>query len=956
MRSGERVSGRSGIRSLRLAVLTAVVAFSVTVASAKSPLGASGPAGAAGAQKATGAASATTLAPVGISRALAKERANRITGIRYYIEYVLAPHATSAPGKEELKFRLKTPGPVLLDFRDGTISKLTVNGKDLAVKPENGHIELPAELLKLAPNFDAEEAAKAAAAAANAVDNLGRPTGPKPGEEPVAASPNDNVVNIEFNAAIATAGKAITRFDDKDDGNEYFYSLFVPMDASMAFPCFDQPDLKGQFTLRVTAPEDWDVISNADTDTVSSIRPGIRQTTFGFTVPISTYVFGFAAGPFARIPARNGGPTIYVRTSQEERAEKEAPEVQKITADGMKYLQRYFQQPYPFPKYDLVLIPGFAYGGMEHAGATFLREESVLFRTAPTHSDHLNRDILLLHELTHQWFGDMVTMRWFDDLWLKEGFAQYMAYHALADMMPKEDIWKRFYQAIKPAAYRIDSTRGTTPIYQDIGNLKDAKSAYGAIVYSKAPGVLRQLAFVLGEDKFRDGLRLYLKEHAFSNAEWADLVHAFEKVSGKPLENWADVYIKRRGMPQVDVQWSCDARTGATRIDLAQHNVLGTGGFWPISNQILMKYPSGQATKRVDWQTARTRVLYKGKGCPRWVFANDQDYAYGRFLLDARSRRAVIAQLGDTPDVFQRTLLWGSLWDSVRQAELNPEEYAELALRLLPAEKDESLAQSIIGQLDTALHRYVSAQTRAQLVPRAEALATDQMLHAPEQDMRIIWFRALRSVAETDKGRAELKDLLDGKLSVPGVELRPLDRWSMVASLVALNDPDAKAVLAAEEKHDPSGDGRKYAYMAAAASPKAEIKKKYFEDYMHDTGRPEDWVEQSLGAFNYWNQSELTLPYLRPALKALPQVKRDRKIFFVLGWLNAFIGGQQSAKAQSQVHEFLKTAALDKDLKLKVLEVSDELDRTVKIHAKYKERASVRAGGGGGSGRKAVRR
>ena len=229
--------------------------------------------------------------------------------------------------------------------------------------------------------------------------------------------------------------------------------------------------------------------------------------------------------------------------------------VQQITADGIKYLSDYFAQPFPFPKYDMVMIPGFAYGGMEHAGATFLREESILFRTAPTHSDRLNRDILLLHELTHQWFGDLVTMRWFDDLWLKEGFAQYMAYHALNSLKPDENVWKRFYQAIKPAAYAIDSTQGTTPIYQEIPNLKDAKSAYGAIVYSKAPGVIKQLAFVVGEDQFRDGLRLYLKEHAYANAEWSDLVHALERTSKKPLGAWADAWIKRRGMPQVDVAW-----------------------------------------------------------------------------------------------------------------------------------------------------------------------------------------------------------------------------------------------------------------------------------------------------------------------------------------------------------------------------------------------------------------
>jgi aminopeptidase N len=209
------------------------------------------------------------------------------------------------------------------------------------------------------------------------------------------------------------------------------------------------------------------------------------------------------------------------------------------------------------------------------------------------------------------------------------------------------------------------------------------------------------------------------------------------------------------------------------------------------------------------------------------------------------------------------------------------------------------------------------------------------MLHSPNQDLRIIWFRALRAIAESPRGRAQLNDLLAGKLALPGVELRPLDRWTILTALIALHDSEAEALFAAEQKSDNSGDGQKYAYMAQAARPESATKQHYFDDYLHNTSRPEDWIEQSLGPFNYWNQSELTLPYLKPALEALPQIKRERKIFFALGWLNAFIGGQQSAAAQTQVHEFLKSAALDKDLQLKILEVSDELDRTVKIRQRF---------------------
>jgi aminopeptidase N len=852
------------------------------------------------------AQSASPGAPVGIPRDLARLRAQQLKDVRYQLSFTITPKADFITGHEELRFVQNADNhgvlPEWLDFREGSIGSLTVNGQVASTEIQNGHIELPAKLLTL----------------------------------------DENVVLIDFKAPVAPAGKAITRFEDKDDGSEYIYTLFVPMDAEMAFPCFDQPDLKAKFKLSVTAPQDWTVISNTDGHETMSENTGAagqHRIEFTETKPISTYLFAFAAGPFQKVNDTPGLPGLYVRKSKLQKAEAEAEAVQQITADGIKYLSDYFAQPFPFPKYDMVLIPGFAYGGMEHAGATFLREESILFRTAPTHSDRLNRDILLLHELTHQWFGDLVTMRWFDDLWLKEGFAQFMAYHALNSLKPNENVWKRFYQAIKPAAYAIDSTQGTTPIYQDIPNLKDAKSAYGAIVYSKAPGVIKQLAFVVGDDQFRDGLRLYLKEHAYANAEWSDLVRALERTSQKQLGSWADAWIKRRGMPQVDVEWACETKGDSTRtrITVSQRDVLDEGGLWPVATKILVNYGKTETQTRIEWKTAKTEfVTGKGGDCPRYVFANYQDEAYGRFLLDPVSRKAVMAELGSMTDVFERTLLWGSLWDSVREAEMDPREYIDLALRNLPTEQDELLAQSIIGRTITALHRYVSPETRAQLVPKMETLAADQMLQSPSQDMRITWFRALRGVAETAKARGQLKDILTGKLIVPGVELRPLDRWNIVEALVAQNDSDAPAVLAAEEKRDPSGDGKKYAYMAAAARPDAESKKHYFDEYLHDTSRPEDWIEISLGSFNWWSQSDITLPYLGPALDALPQVKRERKIFFMLAWLNAFIGGQQSAAAQKQVHDFLNTATMDKDLNLKILEVVDELDRTVKIRGKYR--------------------
>ncbi len=835
-------------------------------------------------------------APRGIPRDLARERAAQISNVTYRLAFSLQPQAATTSAEEELRFSLKTLAPVLLDYRDGQILTASVNGAALTLKSENGHLELSQENLRA----------------------------------------GENTITIRFTAPIAAAGKPLTRFEDHDDNSEYIYSLFVPMDASMAFPCFDQPDLKGRFVLELTAPNTWTVISNGPVESATAVGSGQTRTRFAETHPISTYLFAFAAGPFRKLAASPGTPELYVRKSKFDRAQTEAPEVQQVAASGMQYLSNFFAQPFPFPKYDMVLIPGFPYGGMEHAGATFLREESVLFRTAPTHSDLLNRDLIVLHELAHQWFGDLVTMRWFDDLWLKEGFAEYMAYQTLAALKPRENVWTRFYQSIKPGAYEIDSTKGTTPIYQEIPNLEDAKSAYGAIVYSKAPAVLKQLAFVLGPDKFREGLQLYLKQHAYGNAEWNDLVGAFERVSGRPLGPWAGMWIRHRGMPQVDVSWSCDGDR-LTQLSLLQHDVLGSADVWPMAMQLGLNYAGRPPLlKRVELDGKTSQVTdLKGTPCPSFIFANEGDYAYGRFLLDSRSREAATRQLAAIHDLLQRALLWGSLWDSVRNSELAPRDYLVLSLELLPSETEEMLTRSLLSHSATSLHRYVSPETRNKLVEQFETLAADRMLHSPDLDMRIVWFRSHTAIAETPAGLARLKEILNGRLTVPGVELRPLDRWNLVTALIAHGDPDAETIFAAEKQRDPSGDGQKYAYVAEAAKPAQATKRRYFKDFLENPARQEDWIEQSLYAFNYWNQSELTAPYLKPALEALPQIKRERKIFFLVDWLTAFIEGQQSPAAQAQVYAYLDSAQIDADLRLKILQAVDELDRTVAIRRKF---------------------
>lgn len=859
------------------------------------------------------AEAATSNRDNGVSHELATSRAALVSGLRYQLDLSLQPHADAISGHESLEFHLPAGLQVrdlILDFRQGSIATATVNGRAISSDLVNGHLVLPAAALQ-----------------------AGR-----------------NTAEITFTARIATAGAAVTRYQDKEDGSEYIYSLFVPMDASMAFPCFDQPDLKAKFTLSLSAPKDWTVVSNtAPHRRESAGKDSIWS--FGETRPISTYLFAFAAGPWTKMQGKPGEPDVYVRRSQRRRAEPEMPQLQSITARGMAWLADYFEQPFPFPKYDLVLIPGFPFGGMEHAGATFLNEDAVLFRTAPTASDRFHRDILTLHELTHQWFGDLVTMRWFDDLWLKEGFAQYMAYRCLDTLDPTSQAWKHFYEDIKPLAYGIDETEGTTPIFQQIPNLKDAKSAYGAIVYQKAPAILKQLEFRLGPDSFRNGLRLYLAQHAYGNAQWSDLIGALHMASGQDVRTWADAWVPRRGMPEITATWNCNGQGKLAELTLHQKDLLPDSLVWPISNEVLLE-PSGE-NLRVNWSTPDISVPEAvGKACPRYVFANAGDFAYGRFLLDVRSEQAVrqalaarpdashtIASGSSVPDPLLRSMLWGALWDNVRVAASPPRVYVELVLRNLPRENDETLARIQGSHATTALERYMTAHGRAASVEQMERIATDRMLHAPTVGLRIVSFRNLTGVAETPAGRDTLKQLLAGKLTVPDVQLRQLDRWNLVARLISLGDPDAMALFAAESGRDKSGDKERFAFAALAGTPDPRIKQLYFAQYLlpptDRAAKPEDWLTQSFRPFNNLSQSALTAPYLRSALDQLPHIKRDRKIFFLGAWLGAFLGGQISPDSEVVVKQWLAQPGIDPDLRRKVLENADELERTVRIRQRF---------------------
>ena len=804
------------------------------------------------------AVAAPNLEP-GISLALAQWRAKHYRDVRYAMQLQFIEGDDVVSGTLQIQVTLpKRPVPLILDWRGRKFANVTVNGKAQPVVVENEHLVLPAKTLK----------------------------------------GGTNSVELRFEATIATSGSAITRYRDREDGLEYLYSLLVPSDASTVFPCFDQPDLKARFSLEMIVPRGWQAIANG----IQESREG-NTYKFRETEPISTYLFAFAAGPFEELRAEGDPVRLFVRRSRLERAKAHAGEVLRLNREATAYFSRYFARPFPFAKYDLVLIPEFPYGGMEHAGATFLNEERVVFPAPPSAADFLRRAQLIFHETSHQWFGDLVTMRWFDDLWLKEGFANFMAAKATEAVAPEFDAWTAFHM-LKLSAVRTDATRGTTAIRYPLENLSAAKSAYGAIVYSKGPAVLRQLEFFLGEAAFQKGVRDFLRGHAYGAAAWQDLVRAFERASGRKLGRWADTWVQKRGQATVRV------RNGV----LEQMDELEEGSVWPMKLRIW----SPGFTQDVFLERKQKRI----KPAQSPVFPNAGDYGYGRFLLDPASREAALDfEAGNT---LLDAQLAEALWESVRDAELAPARFLEYALRRLPAIRDDIALAGMLGRIEAAFRRYLSDAQRDALAP-----ALERALREPDASgsRYLLLTRSFIDVAWSAAALPELKSLLGE------ARLGPRDRFRIVQRLHQRGDPEAASLLAAQAAADRSDDGRRYAYAASAADPAA--KRAMFAAFLGDDTLPESWIEAAVGPLNAPEQAALTRPLLHEALARLPQLKRTRKIFFINNWLGAFLGGQTGGDALIEVQAFLRDPALERDLRLKVLEAVDGLERAVKIRARF---------------------
>lgn len=842
----------------------------------------------------------------GISRTLARYRSARISDVRYDLALDVTGRDT-ARGRVTVTFARRGSGDVILDFRGPRVWDIRVNGATVAGLVNDGaHLRIPAR----------------------------------------AVHAGTNTIALAFTAMIAPAGASVIRFHDATDGADYLYTLLVPSDANQLFPCFDQPDLKARTALTLTVPAAWTAVANGP---VERTTRDARTTTFSFarTRPLSTYLIAFAAGPWAHVTRTVYGRsvTMYVRASRAHEAE--ADSLIAANARAADWFATYFGVPFPWPKLDFVLAPAFPFGGMEHPGAIFYNENSFIFRERPTRPQLLGREATIYHEVAHQWFGDLVTMQWFDDLWLKEGFATYMAAKMQAALEPQSNAWETFYLRNKPLAYATDRTAGTTPIWQELANLDAAKSNYGAIVYNKAPGVLKQLNYLVGDTAFRTGLHAFLTKHAYANATWRDLLSSVGGAAHRSLVAWGNAYILRPGMPVI--QQTVVTHGGRLQeIVLTQHpaNPLSGDAPWPIRTEVLLRDPGGR-TDRMPLELTRrdTHARFPASvPAPDFVFANAGDNAYALVIPDTASARWLESNVESLTDPLTRAMAWDALWELVQQQTLAPERYLSIVEMQLPHDRDEQIVTAQLGHAARAATAYLDSAAQARALPALEAAlrrgASDSTL---PYGLRKPHLDALIRVARTPETLRYLDALLDSTRAA-GDALRAPTRWAIVTRLLATGAPDAARRFAEQSRRDSTSEGKRQAFVAGAAVPDPHVKAEYFTRYLRDTALNEDWATASLGAFNEPNQQALTLPYLEPALDTLPWLQRNRRIFFVGSWLGSFLSGQTSPEALATVQRFLATTpTLPIDLRRKVLQAEDELARTVAIRAAWRGGAATPA-------------
>ena len=699
-----------------------------------------------------------------------------------------------------------------------------------------------------------------------------------------------NEVRIVAEAAYMHTGEGLHRFVDPVDSEVYLYSQFEVADARRVFACFEQPDLKATFAFTVTAPGHWQVVSNSPTPEPSDVgdETVVKRWEFEATPRISTYVTALVAGPYHVVRDEYAGKEttiplgLFCRASLAEHLDAE--ELFDVTRRGFAFFEDVFGLAYPFAKFDQLFVPEFNAGAMENVGCVTHHEDYV-FRSRVTDAAYERRAETILHEMAHMWFGDLVTMRWWDDLWLNESFATWASVLSQSEATRWTEAWTTFAVSEKLWALRQDQLPSTHPISADIRDLDDVQVNFDGITYAKGASVLKQLVAWVGRDEFLAGVRAYFAEHAWGNTELSDLFAHLEKTSGRDLSSWREQWLQTAGVntlrPVVEVD-DDGAYTSVTILQSAaeEHPTLRDHR---IAVGLYDNTAEGVVRRRrleLDVSGERTEVPdLVGEPQPDLLLLNDDDLTFAKIRLDERSRQTVVRDIGRITSSLPRAMCWTAATDMLRDAELPTRDYVELVLGGVELESDVSVVQTVLAAARTAIHQYADPPDRLMLLARlTSALRRMAGAAEPGSDPQLSFTRAWVAAAGSPEHLDEVRALLettDGGTVLPGLDVDTDLRWSLLHRLVILGaaDPDA---IDAELARDDTATGRRQAAYARAAQPSEQAKEDAWAESVESDELPNALLFATIEGFAQPEQSELVRPYVGRYLDAVPKVWSQR--------------------------------------------------------------------------------
>ncbi|MEU3848634.1 aminopeptidase N [Streptomyces sp. NPDC029554] len=750
----------------------------------------------------------------------------------------------------------------------------------------------------------------------------------------------DNELVVDARCAYSRTGEGLHRFVDPEDGEVYLYTQYEPADSRRVFANFEQPDLKAPFRFEVRAPEGWTVWSNG----AGERADGVWR--FAETRPISTYITCVVAGPYHYVTdtyARTfaDGTTLEIPLGALCRKALaphfDADDVFLVTKQGLDFFHDHFDYPYPFGKYDQAFVPEYNLGAMENPGLVTFREEFI-FRGKVTQASYEGRANVVLHEMAHMWFGDLVTMEWWDDLWLKESFADFMGEFSLVGATRFKNGWVTFANRRKAWAYRADQLPSTHPITADIRDLQDAKLNFDGITYAKGASVLKQLVAYVGQEAFLEGARRYFKRHAYGNTRLGDLLSVLEETSGRDMSAWSRSWLQTAGVnaltPQVLL--GADGRVEELAVvqeapeshpELRPHRV--AVGLYRVADGTLERY----ARVETDVDGARTVIgELAGTEAPDLVLVNDDDLTYCKIRFDETSLATLRAHLGSVTDPLARALCWSALWNMTRDALLPARDFVDLVLRFAGRESEIGVLQMLHAWVESALTHY-SAPARRETTARLLAEGARRELYAAGAggEQQLAWARFFARTATAEADFDLLRDLLEGTATVEGLELDQELRWVFLEPLAAHGVVDEKA-LAEELARDDTASGKRHQVRCLAARPSEAVKAQAWAQVVESDALSNAMVEATIAGFSQGSQRELLAPYAEKYFAAIERVWAERSIQIAMHVVQGLFPSLQQSRATLDATDAWLDSHPDAAPALRrlVLEARDDLARALR--------------------------